>query len=262
MIPKIIWQGGEVEYNSLSDVQRPSAETWQKLNPDWEYRYSSNDKKREEVYAYSLDLGLLYDQVVGPFKCDIWRYIMLYQYGGVYADLDTGAVLPLKILDLDVFSDIINKELIIPPQETTVKYTNAIVECCDGCQMYYKEVGYVQGNDFISNDRFIAQKNSLILKEVIDEMLFRLKMWKKNCGSLEKSFNHDHSLKSIVDCSIYDKVIQNNYEKISYMFIFGKHSLKRKDKTVFKDLFENYNIFNGDMLPVSNLFGPEFKLIN
>jgi hypothetical protein len=99
MIPKIIWQTYEVPFNELPQHIKDCAQTWKDNNPNWEYRYM--DSKQRDVFVleqfgeewYKIFTSLPY----GVLKADIWRHMVMYTYGGVYADLDTVCQSPIEV---------------------------------------------------------------------------------------------------------------------------------------------------------------------
>lgn len=88
-IPKIIWQTHEWEEAEIPYDYKMASLTWKNLNPEWEYRYVSAEKRREQVKDYDQNILNFYDKCSGISQSDIWRYIVLYQYGGVYSDMDS-----------------------------------------------------------------------------------------------------------------------------------------------------------------------------
>jgi hypothetical protein len=116
-ISKIIWQTHEWEYEDLPEIYKKTSQTWQVLNPDWEYRYASAAKRREmvvELGSHFINSGS-YDQydpvIAGMMQADLWRILVVYYYGGVYADMDSVCLAPLQEM-LDLYSD---KDLIVTP---------------------------------------------------------------------------------------------------------------------------------------------------
>lgn len=97
MIPKIIWQTYECEYQDLPNYIKEFTYTWINKNPDWEYRYMSG--KQREIFILDnfgnewLDIYNSYPYRI--MKSDIWRYMVLYVYGGFYVDLDTKCIDPI-----------------------------------------------------------------------------------------------------------------------------------------------------------------------
>lgn len=93
-IPKIIhqiWLGSSFpeEYKSLQ-------ETWKKHHPDWEYRLWTD----QDVAAFGLYNQSIYDLAKNyGEKSDIFRYEILYRYGGLYVDTDFECVKSFDILN-------------------------------------------------------------------------------------------------------------------------------------------------------------------
>ena len=89
MIPKLIFQTFETKY--FSNEFQTVIDSWKILNP--EYKYSLYDAKdREDFIEEYFDNRVLeaYRKIIpGAFKADLWRYCILYIYGGVYIDIDT-----------------------------------------------------------------------------------------------------------------------------------------------------------------------------
>ena len=70
---------------------------WRETNPDWMYMFWTDASSREFVAKYYQPLLKTYDDLqLGVQKADMFRYIVLYAFGGVYADID---VEPLKSLN-------------------------------------------------------------------------------------------------------------------------------------------------------------------
>lgn len=89
MIPKIIWQTHEWEYEDLSYDFKMASLTWKNLNPDWDHRYVSKKDRVKHIEEYDKSLLKFYNSCDGITQSDIWRYVVLYLYGGVYVDMDT-----------------------------------------------------------------------------------------------------------------------------------------------------------------------------
>jgi len=87
-IPKIIWQTHEWEYEDLPVNFKKASMTWRNLNPTWEYRYSSAPKRAEQIEAFSPELYKFYPYMDKVTQADIWRYVIVYENGGVYSDMD------------------------------------------------------------------------------------------------------------------------------------------------------------------------------
>lgn len=92
MIPKKIFQ----THKSLSHINSNpklvlGTNSWKNLMPDYEYHFYNNDQCDEFMKKYySGPVNKAYKK--SPFrvmKADIWRYCIIHQYGGIYADSDT-----------------------------------------------------------------------------------------------------------------------------------------------------------------------------
>ena len=94
-IPNIIWQTGKETIENVPYPYNINISTWQRLNPDYQYNYSDDIKAGREVEQFDSELYELYQLLWNCFRADLWRYVMLYQYGGIYADLDSVALVPL-----------------------------------------------------------------------------------------------------------------------------------------------------------------------
>lgn len=91
MIPKIIWQTYEQEFEELADYITETVDTWKIKNPDYEYRYASSDTRNKFVLdSFGQEwLDLFVGCPIPVMRADIWRYMVLYKVGGIYADIDT-----------------------------------------------------------------------------------------------------------------------------------------------------------------------------
>lgn len=90
-IPKIIHQVWEGRSESKMPARLQIwARTWQENNPDWEYHLWDGKEMDQLVADYFPEYKELYAHF--PYNVQRWdtiRYMILYVYGGVYADLDT-----------------------------------------------------------------------------------------------------------------------------------------------------------------------------
>ena len=91
MIPKIIWQTHEWEYEDLPYDYKMASLTWKNLNEDWDYRYVSKKNREKYIEEYDKNFLRFYNSCDGITQSDIWRYVVLYLHGGVYVDMDTHA---------------------------------------------------------------------------------------------------------------------------------------------------------------------------
>ena len=99
-IPKVIHQ----TYASVQ-VAQPIAQNIEQLkamNPGW--RHAFYDDAAIEVFIrtyYDLDMLALYRRInpaYGAARADFFRYLLIYQFGGVYLDIKSAALQPLDSL--------------------------------------------------------------------------------------------------------------------------------------------------------------------
>ena len=93
LIPPIIhfiWLGGP-----LPDKNRECIRTWEVLHPGWTIRIWRD----EDVPAFGLKNQAAFDRAENfGEKSDIFRYEILYRFGGVYADTDFECIKPFDVL--------------------------------------------------------------------------------------------------------------------------------------------------------------------
>ena len=85
-IPKVIYQ-------TYKDKNVPPIvkERWLKLNPEYEYHlYEDDDCYNFLIKYYTKEHADFFKYKIkdGPIKSDFWRVCILYQFGGIYADID------------------------------------------------------------------------------------------------------------------------------------------------------------------------------
>jgi mannosyltransferase OCH1-like enzyme len=96
-VPKIIWQTHNYEFEDLPIHLKKVTQTWKNLNPGWEYRYLNHHERLESIKSYDI-LSQSYLKQDPVTQSDIWRYIVTYEHGGVYADMDSVCIKPLDYL--------------------------------------------------------------------------------------------------------------------------------------------------------------------
>lgn len=69
------------------------------LNPDWEYRlYNDTDIQQyiSQYFPFLLDVYLSINKAYGAMRADFFRYLLIYNEGGVYLDLKSSFSMPLS----------------------------------------------------------------------------------------------------------------------------------------------------------------------
>ena len=94
---RTIWQTYETDYDSLHPQIKDTSSTWKTHNPDWEYRYmSSQDRVQFVQKHFDADWYELFTSIpYGIVQANVWRFMVLYVYGGLYTDLDTVCLAPI-----------------------------------------------------------------------------------------------------------------------------------------------------------------------
>jgi mannosyltransferase OCH1-like enzyme len=87
MIPKIIHQTWKTEEVPIEWEE--SRASWQRFHPDWQYMFwTDRDLERFITKRYQWFTGIYRDYPYAIQRIDAARYFILYEYGGIYSDLD------------------------------------------------------------------------------------------------------------------------------------------------------------------------------
>lgn len=169
VIPKNIFQTHECEYEELPDFMKAITETWIKMNPTWNYVYMGAKERRAYIESFYPELIKKYDLLQKMYQADMWRYIIVYNNGGCYADMDS-----ICVMSLD---EMLNQ-----------KYTNQEMVCTSPIlnkgeaksrTLWLAEGGNPKNDEFkgpheslyVNNSNFMSVKNSNILKMTINKMI-------------------------------------------------------------------------------------------
>jgi len=103
-IPKIIHQVWEGRTESKMPTRlKFLAQTWKDCNPNWEYHLWNGDEMDSLVATFFSKYSSMYKNFSHNVqRWDTIRYMILNQYGGVYADLDSECFRPIETLMDDV----------------------------------------------------------------------------------------------------------------------------------------------------------------
>ena len=95
-IPKKIYQ--EWETKELTPYFYKNISKWKTVNPEYQFVFFDINEVKQIVTLFgSRYLNVFNRLISGAFKCDFWRYIMLFLYGGVATDID---IIPVNDIDL------------------------------------------------------------------------------------------------------------------------------------------------------------------
>ena len=163
-IPKIIHQIYlQGEANIPDNIKKSVAELCQR-NPDWDYRLYDETQILDYIQRHydqeTLATYLLIAENYAAARSDFFRYLLMYQEGGVYLDLKSSCAVP--------FDDILREddEFIICGWENEVgqQYQGY------GINKHLKFLKYGEYQQW----NIIAKPHSPFLKAVIDEVRFRI----------------------------------------------------------------------------------------
>jgi mannosyltransferase OCH1-like enzyme len=206
MIPKKIFQTHEWEYEDLPDFMSAITQTWIKMNPTWEYIYVSGKNRRAYVNEHHPDLIQMYDILPGMFQCDIWRYIVLYNNGGVYADMDS-----ICIKNLDKMLD--------------EKYTDQEVIC---------SIPKNKDKNCVNNANFMSTKMSKVLKECVDTLYLKSENIKNKIEELEKNvYSKDDFYLKIYPAALH-KIYRTEWKRPLGPRMFHNAVMNNKEKVLFE----------------------------
>eukprot|EP00879_Flechtneria_rotunda_P002422 GHRR01002619.1.p1 GENE.GHRR01002619.1~~GHRR01002619.1.p1 ORF type:complete len:352 (+),score=66.11 GHRR01002619.1:92-1147(+) len=94
--PKYIHQTVK-DKSKLSCQARKAIDSWKALNPGYTYKlWDDDDIKDFMVKFYPGLVPVPFDEfLTGTERSDLWRILVLHQFGGVYADIDVQCVKPI-----------------------------------------------------------------------------------------------------------------------------------------------------------------------
>lgn len=74
----------------ISPALQAFVDTWKEHNPEYTYKFYDDDMCDQFMKEFDVRAWKAYRRIIpGAFKADLWRYCILYKYGGVYVDVDT-----------------------------------------------------------------------------------------------------------------------------------------------------------------------------
>ena len=177
MIPKKLFQTFETK--DLPFGMSKACLSWQTKNPNWEYHfYDKHDRINFISKHFPKEVLEAYLTLVpGAFKADLWRYCVLYIYGGVYVDADTICEMPLD-------------------------------ELIEGNDHFIITRDDPMANKWLGNAFIATIPNSPILKEAIDRIV-------KHCQSKQEMFYLDYTGPALMG-KVVNKISRNVPEETDY----------------------------------------------
>lgn len=149
--PKIIWQTHNYKKQDLPNHLRFTANTWKNINPGWTYNYVDEVEREETVKKYP-EIYQLYKTQPPIFQSDLWRFLITYEHGGCYADMDSICIMPLDYMIETIGGD---PEMITVPENI-------------GFHLIQQEIFLkASGN----NHNYIVKAKSPLMHSVINNMV-------------------------------------------------------------------------------------------
>lgn len=95
-IPKRIFQTHKsIQYIQTKPKLQNALNSWRRFVPDFGYHFYTNEMcdefmKTEMVEEFGEEIYECYNRLpIAVMKADLWRYCIIYKYGGIYADADS-----------------------------------------------------------------------------------------------------------------------------------------------------------------------------
>ncbi len=140
MFPRIIFQTWKT--HDLLPRCEPWFESWDLYNPTYEHKLYS-DKDNEKFISDNFPHYLKYynNFHAGIYKSDFVRYLYLYLYGGIYADIDFECLKSFDdlLLSLEQYDIVLGKLR----EGGFYKIPNAIMISQPGCSFWIKLIEYI-----------------------------------------------------------------------------------------------------------------------
>jgi len=234
-------------------------DTWLLQNPEYEYRFYDDNDILEFLKNDFPDFVEGYSKLqYGASKADLWRYLIIYKYGGVYADLDCLCKTPLKewidpdasyVTQLGINKDLCQWLIIsIPQNPIFLKAAYKSLENIWKKRYKVSYFGFIYSNNLISisentplltfNDEVLALAGPPVLQQVAEEC------YKE--GILEKIFPFTQIVcvsDNLTSCQMNGNVSHGSGDNKGYLTALKllklKHynnfliRIKRKVKTFF-----------------------------
>jgi len=110
-IPKVIYQ--TYKSNTINKDLYKNVESWINLNPSYQYEFYDDERIRQFLLKeYGPKYVERFDSIkVGASKSDYFRILIIYKYGGVYADLDNKLLKPLDEIIKPEDTEILHKQV-------------------------------------------------------------------------------------------------------------------------------------------------------
>ena len=197
MIPKIVWQTHECEYNELPELYRSNSQTWINGFSDWKYVYHTRNDRYSFVKKYFPEYIKIYSHIIpGIYQADFWRYLVLYKFGGLYADMDS-------------------------------IYTGESLTFNKGLTISTNTIGFPEDTPY-QNAWIASDAKNETLKKVIDELIYRTDFY-----NLLKMPDPGPMWVFATGPAMLSFIIKQNKKDVNFLFFPVEHAGKYKHESDF-----------------------------
>ena len=233
-IPKKIyqsWKTKDIQGNMLQAVNRVKA-----LNPDYEYYlYDDQDCRDFLLNNFGKEYLMAFDNLIpGAFKCDFWRYAILYLYGGVYVDIDLTPLVPFnQMIDPeDEFVSVVDKDtwggqnaiyqafIACAPKHPILKHA---LKLCFYNIITKRETNYIENGFNLTGPTMFGQSINIFWNKDSDTLIRPGKY-----GDINLNYQLDNSGEYITRDTDKQRVFKNKYEG------YSRGEFNYADKTIPK----------------------------
>lgn len=134
----------------LTPAFQKVVESWKEKNPEYEYKFYDDQMCDSFMKEFDVRVWKAYRRIIpGAFKADLWRYCVLYKYGGVYADIDTiciGRIDDFLSNTAEFVTPIDMSELLIFNSFIAASSGSTILKACIDQMVYYVENNSIPEN--------------------------------------------------------------------------------------------------------------------
>ena len=89
-------------YSNKSAIPQKVYDNIKKYAPNYKHIITDDNENRKFIMKYGEKYLNAYNKLEsGAHKADLWRYLVLYKYGGIYMDIKTELLKPVD----DIFTD-------------------------------------------------------------------------------------------------------------------------------------------------------------
>lgn len=193
MIPKIIhfcWFGKNERNNEVKYY----IETWKKMLPDYEIIEWNESNFDVNMCKFTEEA---YETKKYAFVSDVARLYVLYQYGGIYMDVDMEV--------LDSFDKFLNHKCFLGYETAQGGIASCIIGAEKGHPIFKELLSIYQNKHFIlSNGKYDMRPNTLVIEDYLKNKYGAI--WDGNEKKIEDLYIYDwhvfHSL-SLIDGKLY-----------------------------------------------------------